>query len=166
MLSSNRRTDEGLTLVEVLIALTILGFAVVTIVGAFAANQRLSQSQRDTTNLQTMLESAAARVNAEPWVSCLDATANPEAAYRLAAQAIPADQIPERWTASGWLPTTNVTLSLKFWSLNNGFTTTCVETASPPNIAARLQLATITISSPAGRSESIEVIKGDPEDPP
>jgi type II secretory pathway pseudopilin PulG len=134
------RGERGDTLVEILVAVTILGIAFVAILAGLATTIRLSGQQRGRTNADTVLVGAADSVKNQTYVSCPTASASsytPTSGVTL----------PSGWSAS------NVTMTIKYRDTNT-WSATC------PSTDQNVQLLTITAAAPDGKSsESVEVVK-------
>ena len=125
------KSEQGDTLIEILIAVTILGIAFVGILAGLATALRLSGSQRGRANADVVLVSAADSVRNQTYVSCPTASASsysPSSGVTL----------PAGWSAS------NVTVSaIKFRDAAT-WTSTC------PTTDQNVQLVTITAAAPSG----------------
>ena len=88
---SSRRAEgeRGETLVEVLIALGILGIAFVAILAGMATSINLSGRQRGQANADVVLVSAAESVKSQQYVACATASTYPASGVTL----------PSGWTA-------------------------------------------------------------------
>ena len=62
--------DRGVTLIEVVVALSLLGFALVGLLGGLGSTVRLSVAATDQTLADTSLQSALSALDALPYVSC------------------------------------------------------------------------------------------------
>ncbi|WP_328314361.1 type II secretion system protein [Streptomyces sp. NBC_00442] len=78
-----RRGEEGETLVEVLVAVVLMGVAFVTILGGIGTAIISSVAQQKVTGADSVIRSAAEKVVADPYVSCATtyATPTPPAGY-------------------------------------------------------------------------------------
>lgn len=73
--------DAGTTLIELLVAVAILGVTIVSIVGMFTVMTSTSFLHRKQSDLGTVLRQAAEQVQSLPYASCTAWAANPPAAY-------------------------------------------------------------------------------------
>ena len=88
--------DRGVTLIEVVVALSLLGFALVGVLGGVGSTVRLSVAAADQTRDDTSLQSALSALDALPFVSCATS-------YDLGIDAtVTAIQY---WTGTVWSPT-------------------------------------------------------------
>ncbi|MEX2267139.1 MAG: type II secretion system protein [Acidimicrobiia bacterium] len=135
------RGERGDTLVELLITITVVGITATALLAGFATAIRLSGTHRGQANADVVLVSAADSVKNQAYVACPLVTVlsyNPTQGVTL----------PSGWAAS------NVTItSVKGW--NGSAFVTC------PLIDGKLQLITITASTPGGgaSTESVDVVK-------
>jgi Tfp pilus assembly protein PilV len=84
--SHARVDDTGLTLIELLVAVTILGLSVVSIAGMFVVMTSTTFLHKEQANVGAVLRSAAEAVVAAPY-NCTD-PASAQAAYQSAAAAV------------------------------------------------------------------------------
>ncbi len=152
-LRPKRRGDEGFTLVEILIAVALLGSGAVTGLAAITTLASSSSLSRDRNQVQTVLNSAAEVV--------LNDDLNPyDSTHQCAALDLSALQSrlptqPVQWTLS------QVTTSVEYWQRNpaggaESFGATCNDSFE----LGRLRRITITVSSPDHRiSNSLVVVK-------
>lgn len=143
--SAARLGDErGDTLVEILVAVAILGIAFVGILAGLATAISLSGRQRGQASADIVLVSAADSVKSQTYVSCPTASA---ASY----SATSGVTLPTGWSAS------NLTITaFKSWN-GTAWSATCP--ASDKNV----QLVTITAAAPDGKTtESVDVVKRRP----
>lgn len=140
-----RRTEAGTTLIEVLMAVAILGIAVVGIVGAMGTSIIGTDHHRKQAQAHTVLLSAVDAVksqSANPYLPCATTgTYAPSAGVAL----------PGDWTAA-----TISVQGVKYWN-GSGFAATC-----PPS-DKKLQLIQVQVTSPDGRAtETVAVVKRNP----
>jgi prepilin-type N-terminal cleavage/methylation domain-containing protein len=143
-----RATGEGgYTLVEVLVAIVILGFAFVASMGGLATSITVTDYHRQESQLETVLGSAAENVKSVPFEADCSAAAG---SYRGAAEAAA--------TAAGWSPSRVTLVSIRTWDWATGvYENNCTDT---PEALTRLQLVTFKVDHPAGRvSDTLSVSK-------
>jgi hypothetical protein len=140
-----RPDDAGVTLIDVVVAITLLGLAAVAVLGAFATLSVTSSRHRDLADVQSVLASAAEMVTAPGTLRVACATPSSyQAAARNAVQ-------PASWPAS----TVGVTAVQYFDGANFG--ATCYDAKG-----FHLQKVTISVTSMNGRTtQSVDVYKGD-----
>ena len=134
------RSERGDTLIEVLIAITVVGISSTALLAGLATAINLSATHRGQADADVVLVSAADSVKNQTYVACPGVSTssyNPTLGVSL----------PSGWSSS------NLTISsVKGWN-GTGF-------VSCPAIDAKLQLVTITATTPDGRStESVDVVK-------
>jgi Tfp pilus assembly protein PilV len=133
--------ERGESLIEVLLAVTVLGIAFVGILAGLATAINLSARHRGQANADVVLVSAAESVKNQAYVPCPNVSTssyNPTQGVTL----------PNGWAASD-LQVTEV----KKWN-GSSFVTSCPATDNS------LQLITIRAATPDGKSsESIDVVK-------
>ncbi|GAA2663722.1 type II secretion system protein [Streptomyces lunalinharesii] len=81
-----RRGEEGETLIEVLVAVVLIGVAFVTIIGGIGTALISSVTQQKVTSADSVIRSAAEKVVSDPYVSCASSyeTPTPPAGYTVA----------------------------------------------------------------------------------
>ena len=142
---SDRSDEGGSTLIEVMIAVAILGIAVVTILGAMTTGMMASFGHRQQANAGDVLLSAVERVKTAPYVTCAAPTD-----YLSAAQGV---TLP---TGGGWTASAVAIPSISYWAKDGSFQATC-PTTSP---FMRLELVTVAVTSPDGATtEQLSVLK-------
>ena len=158
-----RVRDSGMSLVELLCAIVLLGTVGGAVLGSLAMSTKGSALHRDHSNAHAWLQSAADRIYAGPRQDCDLTQATIKAFYLSMARGeldengspavMPANEVnPEGW------PTTNITLStdVSFWDGKNAYGTICYD-----NLGIYLELIKLQVKNPEGRIvESIEVVKG------
>ena len=146
--------DDGYTLVEVLVAIVIMGVAFVSLLGALRMSIIGSDYHKQQSQVEAVLGSAAENVKAVAHVACAQAT---EPTYIAAAQAA-ATATPPGWAAAQVQIT-----DIKWW---DGTTfnapaagnANCYDDAAHHNLG--LQLITITVTNPGTRAtQSMSVEK-------
>jgi type II secretory pathway pseudopilin PulG len=135
-------TDLGETLVELLVAVAILGIAVVAIITAMGTSVLVSTLHREQSQATAVLVSAAEAVKS-PTVAAAPC-GSPTTAYTTAAATVTR---PTGWAAP--------TVAVRYWD-GDSFELACSGTAT----TRRLQQVTVTVKSPDGRTkESVSVVK-------
>ncbi len=154
-----RRGEDGFSLVEVLVSLTILGIAFVAIMGGMLMVQKGSDIHRKQAIAQTTLSTAAESVKQSTYLACTSATWTSTASYSPSASV---DMSATGWSAAK-------VSKLRRW---NDATGTFVDwwNGSPAAVApcpaagdGGLQEVTLSVASLDGRdTESISVVKRAP----
>lgn len=147
-----RTSDEGFSLIEVVIVVMLMGLVVTSVLSAVITSIATSSVTRVAARVETVIVNAADRVNRAP-KSCDYA---PYA--RAAAQ------------TEGWLPSTTAVVqeyylpgatpaSVGTWQVGTEATPAC-PAAAPTDLL--VQRVSITVTSPNGRvTRSIQVVKSD-----
>ena len=126
--------DGGFSLIELLAAISIMGIAVVTILGAMGTSIFISDLNRKQANAQTILRSAAESIKAASYVAC------------------PSPDYPVPPPPSGY----QSTYQLQAYDDGTG-------TWSAPCASSVLQRIAIHVTSTDGRaSESLQIVKRKP----
>jgi type II secretory pathway pseudopilin PulG len=136
-----RTGEAGDTLAEVLVAVAILSFAVVIVVGAMATAISMSTQHRSQAQAITFLTTAAENVKSQdlnPYVAC--ASANPP--YDPAVSGLP----------NGW------TLTVTNWKNIDA----AGSAANCPAADYKVQQMTVTVTSRDGYTVSTDVVKRNP----
>lgn len=133
--------EGGYSLIEVLVAIAILGIAVVTLVTALAASIVGSDRHNQQANVESVLGSAVEKVKS-PAVAHVTCASPSTATYVTAAQAAATSQ---SWSASS-VQITNV----EYWD-GATFGTTCYDDPAHGNLA--LQRITVAVTNPGGRAD-------------
>lgn len=159
--ASLQRRDAGATLVEILVAVVLLGTVVVATLGALQASVVGTRTERDHARAHQWLQSATGVLQATDRVSCQDAGGDPgELVMRQAYQAVLQNEVE---SPTGWqewqitiIPPIRVWDGTRYWDPYDAATpATCFE----PQY--QLQLITIRVVSPDGRIiETRQVVKG------
>jgi hypothetical protein len=146
--------EDGETLAELMVAIAILGIAIVTIVGSMAAAIGLSSLHRRQASAATVLVAAADAVKSKPYVACTTATA-PD--YSLGNADV---EFPPGFSAS------NVTVgNVRMVTIDP--TSGAATTGACPGIDTNVQVVTVTVSKAASKgyiegsdtAVSVDVIK-------
>lgn len=146
------RRDRGLSYIEVLVAIVLLGIATVGTLAAVRVTVIGSRLERDHSRAQVWLQSAIETLDRTPRVGCDPVSGvptDPRGDYEAAIQA-GAPAIPD-WAANPQLRVTSVS----FWDGTTYQTLTCSDDAG-----FLLQLVRIVVTNPDGEIvEDVEVIK-------
>lgn len=151
-MSEDGPRDGGLSLIEVLIAIVIMGIAMAAILGAIGTQIRGADAHRDQSNAQVVLTSAAERVKAVLYSACGAAATS----YATAARGVTP---PSDWVSTGWSPNGSVSVAVTFWN-GTAFTNACND-----NVAAdtggllRMQQVLVTVTAPNGETETVSLVK-------
>lgn len=140
-----RRRDDGESLVEILVAVAILGIAFVSILTGIGTLVMGTDIHRKQSDAYVVLENAGEAVKADSntFVRCAVASDY--------ASALTGVTRPSGWSA----PVIN---SVAYWN-GSTFGATCYDSTAAPNLAP-LQLITIEAKSPDGRADvSIAIVK-------
>jgi hypothetical protein len=151
--------DRGSSLIEVVIAVALMGIVVSGVLGAMWSAIRMSSFSDDQAKVEAVLGSAADRLANYAYIPCPTNISN-------------GGYLPIIQAASGTVdwPTSSVTLTQMYfwnpsststgtWLTTNGLSgTECNETASLTT-ARTLQRITFMVTSPSGYSKSLEVVK-------
>ena len=154
-----KRRDRGSSLIEVVIAVALMGIVVSGVLRALWSAIRLSRFSDDQAKVEAVLGSAADRLANYAYIPC--PTNNSNGGY-----------LPIIQAAAGTVdwPTTSVALTgMYFWNSTSASSGTwvttnglsgaeCNETASLTT-ARTLQRITFMVTSPSGYSKSLEVVK-------
>jgi len=154
-----KRRDQGSSLIEVVIAVALMGIVVSGVLGAMWSAIQMSSFSDDQAKVEAVLGSAADRLTNYAYIPC--PTNNSNGGY-----------LPIIQSASGTVdwPTSSVTLTQMYfwnpsststgtWLTTNGLSgTECNETASLTT-ARTLQRITFMVTSPSGYSKTLEVVK-------
>ena len=143
--------DGGSSLIEVLMAVVILGLAGAAILGGFLAAVRGSDLHHQQSQVEAAIVSAveALKDPAIARVPCASAT-NPAYLSAVRSATLP----------SGWSPTATVLITSIRYSDGSTFGATCHDTDTLRHLL-RAQMITVRVSSPNGRAhQSVSVVKG------
>jgi prepilin-type N-terminal cleavage/methylation domain-containing protein len=142
------RGDDGVTLIEVLVAVTLLGLAATTVLVAFMTLSTTSSRHRDLADVQSVLASAG-EIVAAPSTARV-ACANAPSSYQAAARTV---RLPAAWT-----PSVVTVTAVQSWD------GTAFGPCSTANESAgfNLQKISLSVTSPNQRvTQVLEVYKGD-----
>jgi prepilin-type N-terminal cleavage/methylation domain-containing protein len=131
--SAQRRDDRGFTLVELIIAITLMGLAVGAVFGGLGLFFKIQRTQQSNARIDAEIRNYAERILAEPYADCATA-----ASYEAAAE--PADL--------------SATVAVAYWDgqLPATFSGTC-------GTDAGLQQITIVLSDDGGATGTLVIGK-------
>jgi prepilin-type N-terminal cleavage/methylation domain-containing protein len=161
-LDASRSGDGGFSLIEMIVAVSLMGIAAVSILGGLWSATRVSRIGNDKAKVEAVLSSATDRLTGWAYLPCPAADAN--GGYLPVVQAASATV---GWPSSTvaildityWSPTGDATGS---WSATNGLAGADCNPAVGLTNARTLQKVTIRVTSPDGRtSRQLEVVKND-----
>ncbi len=143
--------DAGTTLIEVLMAVILVGTAFVALLSGFGTVAIGSNIHRQQADAEVVLTSAVERLKdpAVEHVPCADAGTT---TYL--------DAVRSATVPTGWVPAATITIpSVAYWD-GTGFTPTCHDTPALGHVLT-LQEITVEVVSPDGRAtESVSIVKG------
>ena len=156
--SRSRREERGDTLIELLMALVIVGLAGVALLTAFSTSISASAVQRSLASNDTVARSVADAIFTQiEQVSSSGSSATSNYAscstYSQYASAggFQVANVPTGPTGYSW------TLAVQYWNVQSGsFTSTCTSGSTAP------QQITITITPPHGINDTIAIVVTDP----
>jgi Tfp pilus assembly protein PilV len=148
--SARPSSERGAALIEILVAMAILGISAAALLGGVVTVARTSSSHSQQAKAESVLTSAAEALR-DPAVARVTCATAGEPSYLAAVQGT---TMP-----GGWVGASAVTItSVLYWD-GTGFGTPCRDTTTLGNLL-RLQLVTIQVTSPDGRNvESVAVVK-------
>lgn len=150
-MTSHSRND-GFSLVEVIMAVFLLGAAAVGTLNTLVVAMRSSEAHRQHSAAQAWLQNASDAINAVPRMPCTYGEASLRSFYLGVARAVPA---PNDWSASQ----ISIERAVAFWN-GTDYGTTCFE-----EIGLHLQKITLTVTSPDGEIiKQLEMVKGVDQD--
>lgn len=154
--------DRGSTLIELVIAIALMGMVVAGVLGAMATSVSMSRMSDDQAKVEAVLGNAADRLTGYAYIPCPSGGQAGFGGYLPIVQAAAG--------AVGW-PTSTVSISdIRYWSpgasaatgtwvASNGLTGNECNEAASLTTSRTLQKVTITVSSPEGLVRSLEVVK-------
>ena len=154
-----KRRDRGSSLIEVVIAVALMGIVVSGVLAAMWSAIRLSRFSDDQAKVEAVLGSAADRLANYAYIPCPTNNSNGGDLPIIQAAAGTVDWPTSSVALTGmyfWNPTS---ASSGTWITTNGLSgAECNETASLTT-ARTLQRITFMVTSPSGYSKSLEVVK-------
>ncbi len=160
---SGRRDDRGTTLVEMLIAVMILGLVFVAVLSSMGTSTIASGLHRSQANAHAVLLSAVERLKSPTEVAYGLRDAGGQIVCPATAAPHDGADFPDYLTAirsvpvpAGWDPVATISMpNVEYWD-GTTFQSTCYD-GTP---ILRLQLITITVVDPDGKvSESLDIVK-------
>lgn len=151
--------DDGSSLVETVIAVSLMGLVVAGVLGAMWSSVRLSRFSDDQAKVEAVLGSAADRLANYAYIPCPTLSGNGGYLPIVQAAAGSVDWDASTVTLTSvrfWSPTSSSTGT---WSATNGLTASECNEAASLTTARTLQLVTIEVTSPSGYRKSLEVVK-------
>jgi len=153
------RVDVGASLIETVIAVSLMGLVVAGVLGAMWSSVRLSRFSDEQAKVEAVLGSAADRLANYAYIPCPTLAGNGGYLPIVQAAAGTVDWPPSTVTVVAlrfWSPTT---ASTGIWSSSNGLSGAQCNEAASLTTARTLQLVTISVTSPSGYSKTLEVVK-------
>jgi prepilin-type N-terminal cleavage/methylation domain-containing protein len=144
--------DAGLTLVEILISIVLLGTAASAGLVTLRTSIMASATNRDHSNAHAWLQTATDVLYGASREDCGTTTSSQVSAVRAAYQGVVRDTSnPQDW------PATNISVtSVLFWDGESTYQSVCYD-----DFGINLQLITIQVTNPDGEIvESVQIVKG------
>jgi prepilin-type N-terminal cleavage/methylation domain-containing protein len=153
--------DSGMTLIEILIAIVLMGTVVLATLGALGASVLGGELHRDHSNGHAWLQSAADALYAADKQDCDTSAPDGGKAAIIAAYQPIIDGVPN---PEGWSNSQIKIIDLQFWDATDSNGNGIVEYRFGPicqdSINLSLQRITVQVRSPSGRIvEQVEFIK-------
>ena len=158
--SERRRRDAGVTLIEILISIVLMGGVVAGTMATLRATIMSGAIHRDHSNAHGWLQSASDILYASPKVACNTTDADKgEAKVRAAYDAV-IDSVPNPQDWKDWQ--IRVIPTVQFWNSGNLDSDPDIEfffgTGCDPSLT--LQLVALQVRSPSGKIiESVSIVK-------
>ena len=147
---STARRDNGMSLIEVILSITLLGLVMASMLTTLAVTVSASATERDHANAHAWLQSATDVLYGEQRIDCDDPTL--EDGYRAV---IAATQDPEGWWEAANPGSIELVSPVLFWD-GDIYQGTCYDDQN-----VNLQLLKLRVKNPAGDIvETVEVVKG------
>ena len=156
------RRDRGMTFIEVLVAIVLLGTVVVSVLTAVRATVIATNIEREHSRAGQWLESAAKAIEVAPFGDCsveagvVQSSIDAQAEYNAVIGNVP---VPEGWEARGYVLSVESNPDIEVW---NGASWEAYSDASAcyDDQRLRLQRIRLSVSNPDGKIfETLEVVK-------
>lgn len=146
-------SDDGFSLVEVVIAILLIGLTATASLVTLRTSVKASTTNRDHSNAHAWLQSATDVLYGAERRDCGTTTASEESAVRAYYQQI----VRETTNPAGWPPENiEVVAPVKFWDGSSTYQSTCFD-----DLGVNLQLITIRVRNNEGKIvETVEIVKG------
>lgn len=147
------RPDPGLSLIEILIALVLIGAAGSAGLVTLRTSVTASAINRDHANAHAWLQTASDVLYGEPRGDCGSTSSGRKAALKAEYQTAIRNKTSN---PQGW-PATHLTVTeVLFWDGRSSYQNTCYD-----DYGINLQLITLQVTNPDGRIvESVQIVKG------
>jgi prepilin-type N-terminal cleavage/methylation domain-containing protein len=146
----SRSGEAGVSLIEILVAITILSIAAAAILGAVSTIAITSRGHNDQARAESVVTTAAERVR-DPLVAHMPCATPSTPTYLAAARSAP---VPSGWDANSAI----TIISVDYWN-GDTFGGPCLDDDAHDHLLT-LQLVTVQVTSPDGRAvESVSVVK-------
>jgi prepilin-type N-terminal cleavage/methylation domain-containing protein len=152
--TSGPQTESGLTLIELLIAIVLLGVAGTSVLALWSEAINASGRHRDIADAQAVLSAAAERIAARaPWPNCAAASTTD---YQTVARTA---SLPAK---GGWTAGDIMVDKVEYWT-GRGSDSGTIFDASPSACSDffKMRRVTLTVTSPKGKLEHLEVVTSD-----
>jgi prepilin-type N-terminal cleavage/methylation domain-containing protein len=151
--------DEGFSLIEVLVAVVILGLAFVALLTAMQISILGTDAHRKQSDAGTVLLSAADLVKAATYQpNCVGSSANGavQSSYTTAARVA---SVPSDWTSQSWTSTNAISVTgVQYWT-GTGWSGSPTCPTDADGILEQ-QLVTVVVTSPRSKAiETVQVLK-------
>lgn len=149
---ARRAGDSGFTLVELLVAIVLLGTAAAAGLVTLRTSISASATNRDHANAHAWLQTASDVLYGSAREDCGTTSASRESAVTAAYQTI----VRQTSNPRGW-PATNISVTqVRFWDGRSTYQSVCYD-----DYGINLQLITLQVTNPDGRIvESVQIVKG------
>ena len=148
-------TEAGDTLVEVLIAIVVLGIAAVAMLTAFGTAFTASQEHRNLTSIGNAQKSVTQQIVAQLQNEGLYSSCAPVATYQTGANAVNFANLPKGYSAQ--------VTGVSYWTAAFAFSTTQAQCLANPNLP---QLVSATVTYPTGKTSIVSAVVNNPTAPP
>ena len=149
----NYDTEAGDTLVEVLIAIVVLGVAAVAMLVAFGTAFTASQEHRNITSVQTAQKTVTQQIVAQLENAGLYSSCAPVATYQTGSNAVTFTNLPAHYSAQ--------VTGVSYWTASYAFSA-----SQAACVANGPQLITATVTYPNGQPSQVTAVVDNPASPP